>query len=233
MILSFDQYYDKIANLSAPGYTAVEKLRFLNNAQDEFVTEKTFGKNFQPPAFDQNEKRVADIRLLLWTAVHTSLDSTNYGGSIYVPTYYVNPSVRFLLKVEVELSRTNPTITISYLTATKISINDVSKFQSTEFNRTWFKNPVYFNASNGFLFVMVDYYTTLATYGNVRVTHVRKPQAITEVIADYTGVYSINYLSIESHLHQDIVAKAVRHAMGTSGDQRYQIQAVEQQLKTE
>ena len=54
ILTAFDQYYDKITNFQAPGYLEAEKLLFLNNAQDDFVKERTFGENFQPPAFDDN-----------------------------------------------------------------------------------------------------------------------------------------------------------------------------------
>jgi hypothetical protein len=231
MINAFDQYYDKITNLSAPGYTEEEKLLFLNNAQDEFVKERTFGKNFQPPAFDINQKRVADIRLLLDIAEVAATSNTNYGGCYTVPLHVFNSDLLFLLKVEAKITRTDPTITSAYVPARQIELKDVDKFAKNSFNRLWFKYPVYFNSQAAYIFVIGDYYTTNISY--VKSTFVRKPVTIYATINEYNGTYSANYMSLEPYTHQEIIDKAVRQAMVVSQDARWQGQVAENQIKTE
>ncbi|KKP51373.1 MAG: hypothetical protein UR43_C0022G0011, partial [candidate division TM6 bacterium GW2011_GWF2_33_332] len=65
MIESFLLYYDRITSFSAPGYQTAEILVFLNNAQDDFIKDRMFGQNFQPPAFEDNQRRVADLRTIV------------------------------------------------------------------------------------------------------------------------------------------------------------------------
>jgi len=231
MIEAFDQYYDKIANLSAPGYQEAEKLLFLNNAQDEFIKERTFGKNFQPPAFDNSEKRVADIRPIVKSVQMGTAVSGIYGNSIRTDPYTADPRFMYMIKLDVQLSRTNPTITQKFIPCMKIEQELAGKFRSTEFNRLWFKNPVYFGTMNDGVHIIGDYYTSFYDYA--RVDFVSRPFTITASFMDFTGELADGRMSLEPHTHQEIVDIAVRHAVSTSGDVRYQSKMAEQQVKTE
>ena len=231
MLNAFDIYWDKITNLSAAPYIESEKLLFLNNAQDEFVKERAFGRNFQPPAFDDNQKRVADLRTLLQYNTYAASVLAIYGNSVAVNIYFNDPTFQYLFKVDVRVTRTNPTITAAYIPATLISMEDVGKFRASGFNRLWFKNPVYFTSRDGLIFIIGDYYTT--TMDNVALTYLRKPVLITSVIGDYNGFYLSDHMSLESNVHQEIVEIAVREAKEASQDPRYQTSLAERQINTE
>lgn len=227
---AFDVYYDKIANLAAQGYIDSEKLLFLNNAQDDFVKERVFGKNFQPPAFDDNEKRVADIRPLIKSATFGTAVSGIYGNSIRTDPYGSDNRFLYEIKLDVQLSRTNPTIYRKFVSCTKIRQEDAGKFRSTEFNRLWFKYPVYFGTREDGLHIIADYYTSFYDYA--RVDYVSRPFTITALTTDFDGGLADGRMSLEPHTHQEIVNMAVWDALGISGDERVQIATAKTQVRT-
>ena len=231
MIDAFLQYYDRITNFSAKGYEESEILLFLNNAQDEFVKERVFGKNFQPPAFDDNEKRVADIRPLIQSAPISTAVSGIYGNSIRTDPYNSDPRFIYLVSMDVQLSRTNPTITQKYIPCREISIIDAGRFRATEFNKLWFKKPVYFGTRDDGIHIIGDYYTSFYDYA--RVNYVSQPWAITASSQEFDGTYADTWMSLEPQTHQEIVDIAVRHAMQSQQDPRWQTQIGEQKIKTE
>ncbi len=230
MIDAFDVYYDKIANLAAPGYNDGEKLLFLNNAQDDFVKERVFGKNFQPPSFDDNEKRVADIRPLVESSPILTAVSGIYGNSIRCDPYSSNTRFLYEISVHVMLSRTNPTITQKYIPCKKIDHTEAGKFRATEFNRLWFKEPVYFGTREDGIHIIGDHYTSFYDYA--RVDFVRRPFSITDSTIDFVGSFADGRMSLEPHTHQEIVWMAVWDALGISGDQRIQFAMADKQVKT-
>jgi hypothetical protein len=231
MIASFLQYYDRITNFSAPGYEDGEILLFLNNAQDEFVKERTFGKNFQPPAFDDNEKRVADIRpLVSYDAENTSAASI-YGNSVVISTYGVDAAFLYIVKLDVRVTRTNPTVTAEYIPAREIKMEDAGSFKDSVFNKAWFMNPVFFTVRDSGIYIIGDYYTTVMD--NVRLNYVRRPKIIVAGMLEFNGNYQDGYMSLEPHVHQEIVNIAVRNALQVQMDPRWQSQVGEQQIKTE
>jgi hypothetical protein len=241
MIESFLQYYDRITNYSAKGYETPEILLFLNNAQDEFVKERTFEMNFQPPAFDDNEKRAADIRPLLFVNQWEDPDGGgqswgNNANSFPMHTQVAgaggDPNLLYLLEVQAELTRTNPTISVStFIPCVQIKLEEGKKFKVTEFNRPWFKYPVYFAGNNDQLIVLYDYYTTKTE--KISVTYIRQPYPITEASVDYSGAYGADIMSLEPHTHQEIVDLAVIHALQSQQDPRWQTKLAEQKVKTE
>ena len=232
ILFAFDQYYDKITNFQAPGYLEAEKLLFLNNAQDDFVKERTFGENFQPPAFDDNEKRVADIRPLVKLNNWSLTGAAQYGTNAkYVKPFDEDPTFLYLWKVSARVTRTNPVVSAEYIPCRRIKLEEAEGFKDTVFNRTWFKNPVYFDGRDIGLVVIADYYTTTMDYVNAE--YVRQPYPITSTMAEFNGTFAAGYMSLEPHIHQEIVDLAVRQAMSVSKDQRYQTQIAEGQIKSE
>jgi len=230
MITSFLQYYDRITNFSAKGYEEDEILLFLNNAQDEFVKERTFGTNFQPPAFDDNEKRVADIRTIVKSTQIATAASGIYGNSIRTDPYATDSRYLYMIKMDVQLSRTNPTITQKFIPCKRIDQIDAGKFRSTEFNRTWFKHPVYFGTKEDGINIIGDYYTTFYDYA--RIDYVSRPFTITATTQEFDGTLADTWMSLESHIHQEIVDMAVDAARGAGREQKSQVDVIEERART-
>jgi len=221
MIDSFKQYYDRITNFSAPGYEDPEILLFINNAQDEFVKDRTFGKRFQPPALEDNQKRVADLRPLLNNVTRTVTTGPAGLYSITGPTNYL-----YYISSMANVTRTNPPITAEYVECTYIKTEDWSKFKQSAVNVTHHINPAVFSEglTDKLIYVQVDSHTT--DVANVLLSYVEHPTAIG------TGTAEVD-MSLEPHTHQEIVNIAVRHGLQVQQDPRYQSQVTEQTIKSE
>lgn len=222
IIASFKQYYDRVTSFSAPGYIDAEILRFLNAAQDEIIDRRVFGKGFQPPGFEDMEKRVADLFSLVKYVdiTYGVVYNGNYGNSYFYPKDSVSSDrVLYTIRVDARVTRTRPTQTNEYVWCDRIRTENAGKFVSNRVNRTHFIHPKYVEDTDGY-HIIVDYYTT--TLDRLKFTIVLKPYPITATIGDYNIIYGASYMSLPSHVHQDIVDLAVEKAMLTTGDQRWQ-----------
>jgi len=232
IISAFKIYYDRVASFSAPGYTDSEILLFLNNAQDELIKSRVFGDNFQPPAFEDNEKRVADLFPI--TGLHTdyTIDHTEkYGNSWKIlEDELITERFMFVMRLEVSLTRTNPTIVDEFVRCERIKNKDVGRFTSSVINKTHFINPKYIQDEKG-IHVIADYYT--AGISKCNLGFIKTPHPILSTSSDYTGVYGSGAMSLQSFVHQEIVDIAVRQALQVLQDPRWQSSVQEQQIKTD
>ena len=232
MIESFKVYYDRVTSFSAPGYEDEEILLFLNNAQDEFIKDRAFGTNFQPPAFEDNQKRVADLFAITKAKeVTTGISSSNLFGNSWVvqKSSIESDSVLYTIGIRARITRTSPSITNEYVECDEIKTENTGKFAVSSVNKTHFINPKYLEEKSGY-YIIGDAYTTLID--RLLVNYVMKPQPITESIQDYNETYSSSYISLPSHTHQEIVDIAVRQALQVTQDPRWQTQLGEQQIKS-
>jgi hypothetical protein len=140
MMEAFLVYYDRITSFSAPGYQPSEQLLFLNNAQDDFIKDRMFGQNFQPPAFEDNQRRVADLRTIVTSGNLTYVSQDVHGARQYtIPADFM-----FSIKAFAVCTRTAyPIISSSEeFECNFIKSEEVGKFISTTYNKTHFIKPV-------------------------------------------------------------------------------------------
>ena len=224
MITSFSQYYDKMTNLAAPGYEDSEILLFLNNAQDNFIKSRLFGDNFQPPAFEDNQKRVADLRKLV--------DEVTVNTNFWWPSAYYKkcrginiPDVMFITGMLAKVTRTEPTGTEEWAECDFIKREYARKFDTVSGNKPYFRRPKYFVAGYH-VWVIFDAYTT--GYANEShpffLRYIKKP----------TVLIVGGSCDLETYTHQEIIDIAVREAMQVSQDQRYETKVIEEKnVKTQ
>lgn len=225
MIDSFNQYYDKITNLAAPGYEDTEILLFLNNAQDEFIRNKVFGKDSQQLAFNISERQVADIRPI---ADRGLLDPTTSPGNPVIDNQFWFllsglEDFQYLISAQIGITRTAyPLISSSEVVQCKIvNTEQWDNFSGLTgvMNKTIIhKIPLLVDEET--LKVYIDRFTTVI---QLYVFFTKIP---TTIAADNSTP------DLETHTHQLIVDIAVRQALATSQDARYQTKVVEQQIKS-
>ena len=235
-IESFLIHYDLKTSFSAQGFEEAEILLFLNNAQDQFIKDKVFGENFQPPAFDDNQKRVVDIlsivkRESLSNGMGYVGAASLYGSSAYFATKSQLFSGRGLYTIEFEarITRTNPTMTEEYVRCQRIKTEDLGRYTANSANRTHFLNPKIVEEDDNY-YIINDYYTT--NLDTVRVTAVLRPYPITAASFEFDGTYDANHMNLDTSVHQELVDMAVAAALQTSGDKRFQTKIGEDQINT-
>lgn len=223
MIVSFEQYYDKVTNLAAPGYEESEILLFLNNGQDSFIKERMFGDKFRPPAFEDNQKRVADLRPLITREVTLEFDGNAYftnSRGMGIPS-----ALMFILGLSSQVTRTEPLTVEEWVECDFIKREDARKFDTTAYNKPYFKHPKYYISGN-MVYIIYDGYTTgFADPDHAcNLKYIKKPTALV-VGGD---------CDLEDYVHQEIVDIAVREAMQVSQDQRFETKVIEEKnVKTQ
>lgn len=217
MIASFLAYYDRITSFSAPGYLTDEILLFLNSAQDDFIKDRMFGQNFQPPAFEDNQKRVADLRTLVTLSTALTYTSNDINGA---RQYTIPSNFMFAIKANATCTRTNyPLISSAENFGCRfIKTEEFEKLFNTTYNKTHFLRP-FTTISGTVLKIMGDRFTTIT---NVYLQYLRVPSALVE---DGT-------CDLPAHTHQEIVDISVRQALQAIQDPRWQSQVQEEKLKT-
>jgi len=234
IISAFKVYYDRVTSFSAPGYREADILLFLNNAQDQFIKDKVFGGNFQPPAFEDNQKRVVDILPLTKRALIASSQIspvTLFGVKAYGANKSAHLTGRGLYTVqfEIQVTRTNPVITEEYVRCEMIKSEHIGRFVQNAANRTHFIYPKLVEEVNKY-YVICDYYTDSVL--NARATVVVKPYPITAGIGEYDGTYGAGVMNLHNSVHQEIVDLAVRQALQSISDPRFQTNVAQGQIDT-
>lgn len=228
MIEYFKIYWDKVANLAAPGYQDAEILILLNNSQDDFIKERAFGEGFRPPAFEDNQKRVSDLDDILLTDPITNFVAVVYWANctsvLLTGAGDLTETFLYYIGSRSQVTRTEPAITTGWVDNRYIKHEDIDRFVATGFNVPWYENPVCWIAGN-YLLIMHDSFTTGfgdATH-DVSITYLRQPTAIT-ALAD---------CMLAPHTHQEIVHMAVYTAIKIQQGSRisamtnYEVEGVE------
>lgn len=223
MIASWEQYYDKIANLAAPGYEDSEILLFLNNAQLEFVKDRMFGNNFKEPAFEDNRKRVTDLASEVQYHTYTNASDFTVSESSYskcrtFPIGNANPTVMYMIGIDAQVSRTYPVVTEEWTKCDFVKHDNIRNFDTTVFNKPFFTRPKYFVISGAY-YIVFDAYTSgyMDTDHDLRIRYIRDS---IELTAGGSCFFDVS-------VHQEIVDIAVREAMQVSQDKRFETKVIE------
>ncbi|NJO07983.1 MAG: hypothetical protein HC876_22065 [Chloroflexaceae bacterium] len=234
IIEAFKTYLDIKTSLTAPGYEDDEVLLFLNNAQDQFISQRLFGKNFQPPAFEDNPKRVADILpLVRRQGLASALISaaTTYGSGAYLidkSTLY-NGRVLYNIELDVRVTRSNPVSVDEFYRCERIKHESIGRFIQSKANKTHFLYPK-ITEDKDYYYVICDSHTTLVDYA--RGVFIVRPYPITATGLEYDGTYGATHMSLRPETHQEIVDIATTDALQILGDPRWQSKLSNEQLQT-
>ena len=231
MITSFSQYYDKMTNLAAPGYEDSEILLFLNNAQLDLVKDRMFGENFQQPRFEDNQKRVTDLRSeVTWHDFGTGfLENNDFTKSkrVNFGDHLIIPVVMYVIGVEAQVTRTNPVVSAEWAKCDFVRHEDMRKFDTTTFNKPYFPKPKYYIIGTS-CYLIFDAYTTATGYCN------SSHHVIVRYIKEPTTLVAGKFCAFNQSVHQEIVDIAVRNAMQVSQDQRFETKVIEEKnVKTQ
>lgn len=222
MIISFDQYYDKVTNLAAPGYEDSEILLFLNNEQDNFIKKRLFGEKFMPPAFEDNQKRVADLRPLVTETLASAFSSNSYFSVSKGMSISTDASdLMFVIGLSVQVTRTEPMTTEGWIECDFVKREYARRFDTTSTNKPHFIRPKYY-ISGSVIYVIFDAYTTgyADSDHSYNLKYIKTP----------TVLIAGGDCDLEPYTHQEIVDMAVRNAMQVSQDQRFETKLIEERV---
>lgn len=239
---AFNVQLDKSEAISHPAFLSKEKDFWINTAIRNLVKTKYSGTNPLRKAFQQDQKRTDDLRTVVTTKTYVKDTDYVQEGNLIVldyPTtvgkeywFTVGENVRILPK-----DTTNwPYYTIDQnnvktyigreVDITECTIENItSRINSvlSEYHmRNNYARPLRW-ISDGSIFIYKDSDYDVISYDLV---YVFKPEVFTRTNENEDDVY----LGLPEHMHDEIVAYAVRLALGSIGDERYQTQSAENQI---
>lgn len=79
--INFDIELDKTLDFEYPYILPEKKDYWLNKAQERFIKSRAFGNNLFKTSFDESEKRMDDLRVIVKTS--DPIDTSNVGNNFY------------------------------------------------------------------------------------------------------------------------------------------------------
>ena len=222
MHIEFKLLMDKAGEGGSPSFTASEIDRFLNMAQERFVSKRAFGNNPRGTGFEEDQKRRDDLRSLIVGTTLNPETGLNIGlliaGKPNSTFFKLPPDYRHAIQEEVikdlsDLDARTPVKPISH--------DRYNKIVDDPFNKPT-KNTVY-RLGLGRLTENEDF---------VELVH-----APGETIAN--GYYVLRYIKnpleidesqdcmLPNHTHREIIRMAVVDALETVEQPRYQSSKIE------
>lgn len=213
----FKLLLDKAGGGGAPSFISEEIDRFLNIAQDKFVSKRAFGNNVRRTSFEEDQKRRDDLRTLVRNEVISStVDSSSNkpnGAFFQLPNYY-----RHSINEEALIFTIGDGNSQRRVGVTPITHDRYNKIIDDPFNKPG-KDTVYrldFGGQN---------------YGS----HVELIVGDGQQVGEYHLRYIIeppeikdkNDCLLPEHTHREIVRMAVVDALETVEQPRYQTSKIE------
>lgn len=209
---NFNIELDKTLDFELP-YMLPEQIDYwLNKAQDRFVKSRMFGNNLFKTGFEQSEKRMDDLRLIL---VKSNSITPSTSGSVYVSTLPDD----YMYLVRHQCHTTCPTCTTSMLVpGIQTTQDEMNVLLRDPFWSPIGYDPLYYLIGNSIVyetdsnnFVVVD---TLIHY-------IRKYDKI-QLGTQYVGVTTDIECELAEHTHQEILDIAIEMVLENIESQRYQ-----------
>lgn len=218
---------DKVDSLSSPNFIPEEIDIFLNNAQEQFISQRAFSNNPKKEGLEETQKRVDDLKNIIsnynTTTFTTTVDNKPNGVFVALPSDY-----RHAIQEEATVSYTDCNSTTQTEQAEIIPINH------DEYNRIIrdpFKKPdkeiIYrlgFEPAASERFEIISGpSTTLTTYV---LRYIRNPQQLRYGTQYQTPTTDLD-CELSLHTHREIVALAVKNALEDIESQRWQSSKIE------
>jgi len=225
MHLAFTVQYDSVSTLGYPGFEPEEIDLFLNRSIQRFVVTRYTGNNVKGESFEDNQKRIEDLRVLV---VNNLLTRTNIVASTTYPNAFEytlpngtpDPNYLFMVSCEAGVDRDECGETV---TNRRIAIKQITHDQYVTYTRDPFNKP----NLNRVLAIFEGNKVILITDGTYNVTAFYMSYLTYPNVVSLSGPVNCN---LPSYTHQEIVDLAVQLCVAAvENPQRLQI---EQNLST-
>lgn len=209
--IGFDLEIDKTLDFELPYMSPEQKDYWLNKAQNRFISQRTFGTNPLGKAFEENEKRIDDLRTIVTrpTPISAVLSTTNV-YTVSLPNDY-----QYLLRHQCTITSTK------YGTKTLKGIqtkqDEIDMYIEDPFWGPSPLEPLYYLLGNNLVYETVG----LFTVSNATITYIRIPVRIQYGTQYINPTTDIN-CELPVHTHQEILDIAISMVLENIESQRYQ-----------
>lgn len=218
---------DKVDSLSVPNFIAEEIDILLNNAQEQFISQRAFSNNPKREGLEETQKRLDDLKNIIsnynTSTFTTTVDNKPNGVFVDLPADY-----RHAIQEEATVTYTDCNSTTQTIQAeiVPISHDRYNRIIKDPFNKPD-KELIYrlgFEATTSERFEIVSGpSTTLTTY---IVRYIRNPQQIRYGTQYQTPTTDLD-CELSLHTHREIVALAVKNALEDIESPRWQSSKIE------
>ena len=218
----FKMAIDKEDTITVPSFTAIEIDYWLNTAQDRIVNNKLAGTNMRRIGFEQDQKRIDDLQLLIssyqvWTnGTQVGNESLGYEYySVELPLDYMH-----LLGVDVIVSAGSKRKQTQPIEST---IENITSRLNNSLSEHKYHNgpgkPLQIIENN-----KLSYYTD-GNYSldSVMIKYMKKPARILSTSSE-------ELTHFPDYMWSEVIALAARLALANTGDSRYSAYSQESQL---
>jgi len=211
----FKLLMDKAGEGGSPSFTVDEIDRFLNMAQDRFVTKRAFGNNPRRTGFEEDQKRRDDLRTLInesQLTVVADSDSNKPNGKFYtLPSDY-----RYSVQEEAFIMTDNAPDSGRRVSVKPITHDRYNKIINDPFNKPD-KDTVYrlgYGGNGNHVELICGENQSVSTY---YLRYLKNP----------TQIGFEQNCTLAEHTHREIIRMAVVDALETVEQPRYQSSKIE------
>lgn len=223
VISDFKVLYDEKIATDAGGLENEEIQAYLDDAQNELVEKKVFGRQSMQQNFESSQEMISDLRNLIEHSSLTVSTGSNLNGfDHYAELPTGATGFRYYISSQSDVTRTK------YPTVTGASFNNIFVGYSNIGNFASFGLKVHFleprvAIKDGKIYLKGDSFTTI---NDVDLEYIRESNPI-------RGATGSDEVDLPEHLRGELVTIAVTKAVAGMSDQnRYQIYSAEQQKES-
>jgi hypothetical protein len=217
MHTEFKLLMDKAGGAGSPSFLSAEIDRFLNIAQDKFVSNRAFGNNPRRTSFEEDQKRRDDLRMLI--SEYSSTTNTNVEGKPNSTFFTLPDDYRHAINEEASIYTEEDRVnSIRRVSSKPITYDRYNRIIEDPFNKPD-KNTVYrldFGEHNeaGAFELITGEGQVISTY---YLRYIKEPEQIS----------SSQDCILSEHTHREIVRMAVVDALENVEQPRYQSSKIE------
>lgn len=238
---AFNIQLDKAESISHPAFLSKEKDYWINTAIRNLVKTRFSGNNPLRKGFQQDQKRTDDLRFLVVTnsyfedqmshGVDNISGINNYMIEFPANYWFTVGETCLISSNNQNWPKNSDNTPVIYPTdVTECTIDNITSKMNSSLSDHRLRNnkakPLRLYSDNVILLYTEDTYF-ISQYD---LTYIKKPAVFERRATGNNINEDMEYTGMPEHLHDEIVAYAVRLALGSIGDERYQIQSTENQI---
>ncbi len=208
--IAFDIELDKTLDFDYPYITPEQKDYWLNKGQDRFIKQRAFGNNLTKRSFEENEKRIDDLRTIVKPSIPLTATHVGTEYSITLPNDYL---FLFRHRVKTNSSKYGDQI----VSGIQTKQDQINIFLIDPFWQPIPIEPLYYVLGNSIIYETQGAFTVTESY----ITYIKKYARI-----QYGTIYSSPITDIQCelpiHTHQEILDITISMMLENIESQRYQ-----------
>lgn len=208
--IAIDIELDKTLDFDYPYILPEQKDYWLNKAQDRFVKQRAFGNNRTGKSFEEDEKRIDDLRTIVIRS--SALSATTLGTD-----YIVNLPEDYLYLFRHKCTTNSSKYGTNIVSGVQTTQDEINIFQQDPFWQPVALEPLYYLIGNTIVYETTGNFSVVSaniTYINIY----NRIQYGTIYISPTTDIQC----ELPIHTHQEIVDIAIAMMLENIESQRYQ-----------